>query len=64
MERIKSKKALIKTLSSSKPESIKESINIPLKSMVSIANQTMNNYLENLNESDKKEFLSLMNEDT
>jgi hypothetical protein len=51
MERIKSKKALIKTLSSSKPESIKESINIPLKSMVSIANQTMNNYLENLNES-------------
>jgi hypothetical protein len=64
MERIKSKKALINTLSSSKPESIKESINIPLKSMVSIANQTMNNYLENLNESDKKEFLSLMNEDT
>jgi hypothetical protein len=64
MERIKSKKALINTLSSSKPESIKESINIPLKSMVSIANQTMNNYLENFNESDKKEFLSLMNEDT
>jgi hypothetical protein len=55
---------LIKTLSSSKDDSVKESINIPLKSMVNIANQTMNNYLENLDESTKKEFLSLMNEDT
>ena len=64
MERIKSKKALIKTLSSSKDDSVKESINIPLKSMVNIANQTINNYLENLDESTKKEFLSLMNEDT
>jgi predicted RND superfamily exporter protein len=64
MERIKSKKALIKTLSSSKDDSVKESINIPLKSMVNIANQTMNSYLENLDESTKKEFLSLMNEDT
>ena len=64
MERIQSKKYLIKTLSSSKDDSVKESINIPLKSMVNIANQTMNSYLENLDESTKKEFLSLMNEDT
>jgi|TARA_B110000503_G_scaffold31473_2_gene50803 hypothetical protein len=64
MERIQSKKYLIKTLSSSKDDSVKESINIPLKSMVNIANQTINNYLENLDESTKKEFLSLMNEDT
>ena len=55
---------MIKTLSSSKDDSVKESINIPLKSMVNIANQTINNYLENLDESTKKEFLSLMNEDT
>ena len=48
MERIQSKKYLIKTLSSSKDDSVKESINIPLKSMVNIANQTINNYLENL----------------
>ena len=64
MERIQSKKYLIKTLSSSKDDSVKESINIPLKSMVNIANQTINNYIENLDESTKKEFLSLMNEDT
>lgn len=64
MERIQSKKKLIKTLVSQKPETVKESINIPLKSMVSIANQTMKSYLENLDESSKKEFLQLMSEDT
>jgi hypothetical protein len=63
LERIQSKKNLIKTLVSQKPEPIKESINIPLKSMVSIANQTMNGYLENLDESSKKEFIQLMSED-
>jgi hypothetical protein len=64
LERIQSKKNLIKTLVSQKPEPIKESINIPLKSMVSIANQTMNGYLENLDESSKKEFLQLISEDS
>jgi hypothetical protein len=64
MERIQSKKTLIKTLVSQKPETIKESINIPLKSMVSIANQTMKGYLDNLDESTKKEFIQLMSEDT
>jgi rubrerythrin len=64
MERIQSKKTLIKTLVSQKPETIKESINIPLKSMVSIANQTMKGYLDNLDESTKKEFIRLMSEDT
>ena len=64
MERVQSKKNLIKTLVSNKPETVKESINIPLKSMVSIANQTMNGYLENLDEASKKEFIQLMSEDT
>jgi len=64
MERVQSKKNLIKTLVSKKPEMVKESINIPLKSMVSIANQTMNGYLENLDETSKKEFIQLMSEDT
>jgi hypothetical protein len=64
MERVQSKKTLIKTLVSQKPETIKESINIPLKSMVSIANQTMKGYLDNLDESTKKEFIQLMSEDT
>ena len=60
----KSKKNLIKILVSSKPEPIKESINLPLKSMINIANQTMNGYIENLDESAKKEFIQLMSEDT
>jgi hypothetical protein len=64
MERVQSKKTLIKTLVSSKSQPVKESINIPLKSMVSIANQTMNSYINNLDESTKKEFIRLMSEDT
>ena len=42
---------------------VKESINIPLKSMVSIANQTLNKYVDNLDESSKKEFFQLISED-
>lgn len=64
MERLKSKKNLIQTLTLNKKETIKETINIPLKSMVSIANQTLNNYLDNLDETAKKEFIQLMSEDT
>jgi hypothetical protein len=64
MERLKSKKNLIQTLTSNKKETVKETINIPLKSMVSIANQTLNSYLENLDEDAKKEFIQLMSEDT
>ncbi len=64
MEKVQSKKNLIKILVSSKPEPIKESINLPLKSMINIANQTMNGYIENLDESAKKEFIQLMSEDT
>ena len=63
MERVQSKKTLIKTLVSQKPETIKESINIPLKSMISIGNQTLRNYVDTLDESSKKEFIQLMSED-
>jgi L-lactate utilization protein LutB len=31
--------------------------------MVSIANQTLNNYIENLDENSKKEFLQIISED-
>jgi hypothetical protein len=45
------------------PEVIKESsINIPLKSMVSIANKTISNYISSLNESEKNELVSLLSE--
>jgi hypothetical protein len=62
LERVNSKKNIIK-LTSSKNEIVKESINIPIKTMVSIANQTLNNYIENLDENSKKEFLQIISED-
>jgi hypothetical protein len=40
-----------------------ESPNIPLSSMVSIANKTIKNYVDGLDESDKKELMDLLSED-
>ena len=63
MERIQAKKNIISILTS-KVETMKESINIPIKSMVSIANQTLKNYLDTLDESSKKQFIQIVSEDT
>ena len=63
LERINSKKNITSVLISTN-NVVKESINIPLKSMVSIANQTLNKYVENLDEASKKEFLQLISEDS
>ena len=62
-ERIKSKKNIVEILTS-KPQNVKESINIPVKSMVNIANQTLRNYLDTLDENSKKEFIQIVSEDT
>lgn len=62
-ERVQSKKNVVSILIS-KTETIKESINIPVRSMVSIANQTLRNYLDTLDETTKKEFIQLVSEDT
>lgn len=63
LDRVRSKKNIINILTSEK-KTLKETINIPIKSMVSIANQTLRGYIENLSENDKKEFLQLISEDT
>ena len=63
IERVNAKKNLIKILTSNK-ESIKESVNIPISSMVTVANQTIRNYIETLDENSKKEFFQLVSEDT
>jgi hypothetical protein len=63
LERVNSKKNITSVLTSTNIV-VKESINIPLKSMVSIANQTLNKYVETLDESSKKEFFQLISEDT
>jgi hypothetical protein len=62
-ERVKSKKNIIKVITS-KQNSVKENVNIPISSMVTIANQTLNNYIQTLDESTKKEFLQLIAEDS
>jgi hypothetical protein len=62
LERVQAKKNIVLLLTSN--NTIKESINIPVKSMVSIANQTLRNYIETLDENSKKEFLQLISEDT
>jgi hypothetical protein len=63
LERVQSKKNIVAILTS-KPEIVKESINIPVKSMVNIANQTLKNYLDTLDENSKKEFIQIVSEDT
>lgn len=62
-ERLKLKKQIIESLKSSK-SNISEGIKVPLKTMVKIANQTIANYLENLEESDKQTLLEVLNEDS
>jgi hypothetical protein len=63
LERINAKKNIVQVLTTSK-ESIKESINIPISSMVTVANQTVNNYILTLDEASKKEFFQIVSEDT
>lgn len=62
-ERVNSKKNITNVLTSTN-NVVKESINIPLKSMVKIANQTLSNYIDNLDEATKKEFIQLISEDS
>ena len=63
VERVNAKKNLIKILTSDK-ESVNLSVNIPISSMVAVANQTIRNYIETLDESSKKEFIQIVSEDT
>lgn len=62
-ERINIKKKLYKNLSES-VSSTKKSINIPLSTMVRVANQTVQNYIESLDEKTRKEFFEIIKEDT
>lgn len=59
IERIGSKKKILEILKSNTTP-VNESIEIPLKSMVNIANQTIQNYLGNLDESTKKKIFHIL----
>jgi polyhydroxyalkanoate synthesis regulator phasin len=62
-ERVQIKKKLVKSLQES-TKKIEGSINLPISSMVKIANQTLQNYIENLDEESKKEFFEIIKEDS
>jgi hypothetical protein len=63
LERVNAKKNILNVITSVK-ENIKESINIPISSMVAVANQTVNSYILSLDEISKKEFFQIVSEDT
>jgi len=60
--RINSKK-IIKESLKKKPIVNKETVNLPLSTMVNVANKTISNYIENLNESEKKELFDFLKKD-
>ena len=60
--KIKSRKIISESLTKNdKPD--KEIINLPISSMLNLANKTINDYIENLNESDKKQLVKLFSTD-
>jgi hypothetical protein len=61
-EKIKSKKTILETITKL-PKQEKEIINIPLNTMVSIANKTIKNYINGLTESDQKKLKTLLTKD-
>jgi hypothetical protein len=60
--KITNRKLIAESLSKPQPKS-NDIINLPISSMVNLANKTINNYLENLNESDKQELINFLNTD-
>lgn len=57
--KIKSKKIILENLKSKEQEK-KEIINVPLKSMVNVANKTVEKYIQSLSESERKELKKLL----
>lgn len=60
--RLESRKIISETLKK-KPITKPESPLIPISSMVNLANKTINNYIESLDESDRKELVKILSED-
>jgi hypothetical protein len=61
--KVRSKKVIVETLKKNTNDSIKETINLPLSTMVKIANKTIDDFISNLNESEKKELNTLLSQD-
>jgi hypothetical protein len=61
--KVRSKSVIVETLKKNPINSDKEVINLPLSSMVKVANNTIEGFISELNESEKKELNSLLKED-
>ena len=61
-ERLQSRKNIIKVLTSEN-KIVKESIQIPISTMVKIANQTLENYVDTMDEQSKKTFIEILKSD-
>jgi hypothetical protein len=61
-DKIQSKNIISENLKKS-PKKIKESFNLPLDSVLSVANKTLNSYIKNLSESEREELFNLLSED-
>lgn len=61
--RIKSKKLISETLRKLPITTTTKGIELPLSTMVSVANKTIKNYIDGLDESDRKELINLLSED-
>ena len=60
--KIQSKKIISESLKK-RPQTKQENVNIPLSTMVNIANQTITKHIESLDESTKKELLNILTTD-
>ena len=62
MNKVKSKRKIVECLMS-KPEQQKDVVKIPISSMINIANKTFSTFIENLQESEKNELMSILSMD-
>lgn len=62
-ERLESRKNIIKILTEQESKINNTTLNIPISSMVNVANKTIQKYFETLDESSKKELIPILTED-
>ena len=60
--KINSKKVIFESLTKH-PKVIQESPKVPIKTLISIANKSITNYVSNLSESDRRELVDLLSQD-
>jgi hypothetical protein len=60
VEKVESKNRIVEGLRQSQPETSKSQINLPIKSMVQIANKTFAKHIESLSEGEKKELMGVL----